>query len=162
VIALGQSPPITGGCRDRCRARRNLTARSARRAAALWNQVRLRFEPTQLHMKLKNELQLELVCTSSLLAPKPYCALSRPTSRVGQDIPEIPGFRRSPPRHALCQPGGKQTNPTCVPPPDDPVFRIRCRPFSNTLCISPELPGKLKLRSGCFALVLLSTLQTGG
>jgi hypothetical protein len=30
------------------------------RRAALWNQVRLRFEPTQLRMKLKNELQLEL------------------------------------------------------------------------------------------------------
>ncbi len=31
-----------------------------RRAAALWNQVRLRFEPTQRRMKLKSELQLEL------------------------------------------------------------------------------------------------------
>jgi len=37
-----------------------LSVELTRRAAALWNQVRIRFEPTQLPMKLKNELQLEL------------------------------------------------------------------------------------------------------
>jgi predicted house-cleaning noncanonical NTP pyrophosphatase (MazG superfamily) len=37
-----------------------LSVELTRRAAALWNQVRIRFEPTQLRMKLKNDLQLEL------------------------------------------------------------------------------------------------------
>ena len=35
-----------------------LSVKRTRRAAALWNQVRVRFEPTQLRMKLNNELQL--------------------------------------------------------------------------------------------------------
>jgi hypothetical protein len=37
-----------------------LSVELTRRAAALWNQIRLRFEPTQLRMEFKNELQLEL------------------------------------------------------------------------------------------------------
>jgi predicted house-cleaning noncanonical NTP pyrophosphatase (MazG superfamily) len=55
-----ESIPFTVEFSDGERRDLMISVELTRRAAALWNQVRLRFEPTQLRMKLKNELQLEL------------------------------------------------------------------------------------------------------
>ena len=58
--AKKESIPFTVEFADGERRDLLLSVELTRRGAALWNQVRLRFEPTQLPMKLKNESQLEL------------------------------------------------------------------------------------------------------
>jgi predicted house-cleaning noncanonical NTP pyrophosphatase (MazG superfamily) len=60
LITKKESIPFTVEFSDGERRDLMLSVELTRRAAALWNQVRLRFEPTQLQMKLKNESQLEL------------------------------------------------------------------------------------------------------